>query len=62
MDYGTRKGGLRPVYPIGSAVLGNELAGEVVTCGDQVRRFRVGDRVFARVAKKDGRVRPVRDR
>ncbi len=52
VDYGTRKGRLRPIQPYRlPAVLGNELAGEVVTCGDQVRRFRVGDRVFARVAK-----------
>jgi NADPH:quinone reductase-like Zn-dependent oxidoreductase len=52
VDYGTRKGRLRPIQPYRlPAVLGNELTGEVVTCGDQVRRFRVGDRVFARVAK-----------
>jgi NADPH:quinone reductase-like Zn-dependent oxidoreductase len=53
VDFKTRKGDLRPVqrYRL-PTVLGNELAGEVAACGDQVRRFRVGDRVFARVAKE----------
>jgi alcohol dehydrogenase len=32
-------------------VLGNELAGEVIAVGGGVTGFRVGDRVFARVAK-----------
>ena len=53
VDFKTRNGGLRVVqgYRL-PVVLGNELAGEVIACGDQVRRFRVGDRVFARVAKE----------
>jgi len=52
VDFKTRRGDLRLVqrYRL-PTVLGNELAGEVIACGDQVRRFRVGDRVFARVAK-----------
>lgn len=52
VDFKTRKGWVRLFQPYRlPAVLGNELAGEVVACGDQVRRFRTGDRVFARVAK-----------
>lgn len=52
VDFKTRRGDLRLVqsYRL-PAVLGNELAGEVVACGEQVSRFRIGDRVFARVAK-----------
>jgi NADPH:quinone reductase-like Zn-dependent oxidoreductase len=45
---GKLRGILRPKLPF---VLGNELAGEVVAIGRDVRRFRVGDRVFARVGK-----------
>ena len=52
VDFKTRRGDLKLVqrYRL-PTVLGNELAGEVVACGDQVQRFRVGDRVFARVDK-----------
>src|SRR5579859_8121647 len=54
VDFKTRKGLVRVIqgYRL-PVVLGNELAGEVIACGDQVRRFRVGDRVFARVAKDE---------
>ena len=53
VDFKTRRGDLRVVQRYGlPVVLGNELSGEVIACGDQVRRFRVGDRVFARVAKE----------
>ncbi|MQR01521.1 zinc-binding dehydrogenase [Glaciimonas sp. GS1] len=53
VDFKIRKGDLRIVqrYQL-PAVLGNELAGEVVACGGQVHRFHIGDRVFARVAKE----------
>ena len=52
VDFKTRKGWVRFIqrYRL-PAVLGNELAGEVIARGDQVRRFNAGDRVFARVAK-----------
>lgn len=52
VDFKTRRGDVRLVqrYRL-PAVLGNELAGEVVACGAQAHRFRVGDRVFARVGK-----------
>lgn len=53
VDFKTRRGDLRLIqrYRL-PAVLGNEMAGEVVRCGEQVQRFHVGDRVFARVAKE----------
>ena len=52
VDFKTRNGWVRIIqsYRL-PVVLGNELAGEVIACGDQVQRFRVGDRVFARMAK-----------
>ncbi|HEX3366061.1 NADP-dependent oxidoreductase [Phenylobacterium sp.] len=52
VDIGFRQGRLRPIYRFKLPfMLGNELAGQVVAVGDQVTRFSVGDRVFARVEK-----------
>jgi alcohol dehydrogenase len=52
VDFKFRQGKLRAILrPKLPLVLGNELAGEVIAVGSDVRRFRVGDCVFARVAK-----------
>ena len=52
LDFKFRRGKLRAIQrPRLPFVLGNELAGEVIAVGSEVRRFRMGDRVFAGVAK-----------
>src|SRR6202162_5861601 len=55
VDYKFRQGKLRAILrPKLPFVLGNELAGEVIAVGSGIKRFRAGDRVFARVAKDRG--------
>lgn len=55
VDFKIRQGKLRPVLRLKLPfVLGNELAGEVLAVGRDVKVFRAGDRVFARIAKGRG--------
>lgn len=58
VDFKFRQGKLRIILrPRLPFVLGNELAGEIIAVGREVKKFRVGDRVFARVAKDRRRLR-----
>jgi len=55
VDFKFRQGKLRAILrPKLPFVLGNEFAGEAVAVGSEVKQFRAGDRVFARVAKDRG--------
>lgn len=52
VDFKSRQGKLRPIVKVKlPAVMGNELAGDVVAVGAGVTKFSVGDHVYARVAK-----------
>jgi NADPH:quinone reductase-like Zn-dependent oxidoreductase len=52
VDFKFRQGKLRAILrPKLPFALGNAFAGEVIAVGSDVKRFRAGDRVFARVAK-----------
>lgn len=52
VDYKIRDGMLKPVIRLKLPVtLGNELAGEVIAVGSAVSRFKVGDKITARVEK-----------
>jgi len=52
VDFKFRQGQLRVILrPKLPFVLGNELAGEVIAVGSDVKQFRIGHKVFVRVAK-----------
>ena len=54
VDWKTREGQLKVVQDYSMpAIMGNELAGEVIEVGERVTRFSVGDRIYARVPKQD---------
>ena len=55
VDFKFRKGQLHAILrPKRPFVLGNELSGQVIAVGSEVKKFGAGDRVFARVAKDRG--------
>jgi NADPH2:quinone reductase len=49
------RSGLIPIKSAFPAILGRDLAGTVVECGAGVKRFKVGDRVWASCQGSDGR-------
>ncbi|MBL1419859.1 MAG: NADP-dependent oxidoreductase [Alphaproteobacteria bacterium] len=52
VDYKTRDGLLKAIYsPTLPIVMGNELSGVVSECGTEVKNFKVGDKIVARVEK-----------
>lgn len=52
VDYKTRDGMLKMIYsPPLPIVMGNELSGEVIECGAEVKNFKIGDQIVARVEK-----------
>ena len=55
LDIKIRSGEFKPILPYKTPfVLGHDLAGTVIAAGPQVRRFKVGDAVYAR--PRDGRI------
>lgn len=52
VDFKTRQGQIKLIHNYAlPTILGNELAGVVAECGEDVTHFAVGDRVFARMPK-----------
>lgn len=53
VDFKTRQGSLKIIHsPKLPVVFGNELSGEVIECGSAAHKFKVGDKIIARVEKE----------